>query len=137
MAKNGQLNANQRKAISALLQYSTAREAAQAIGVGESTMYHYLADENFRAELEAHQRRIVEATMSRLVGLSSLALQTMQELLEDEATPPATKARVAIAMLEHIKGLADRQSGVSDEKPILRVVWSTPSDPPVETNFTD
>ncbi len=103
MARNGRLNANQKRAIAALMQHSTARKAAEVAGIGESTMYHYLADPVFRAELARKQEALADAAMANLAGLASLALDALRESLEDEDTPPATRVRAAIAVLDRVE----------------------------------
>ena len=56
----------QRRALAALLAHSTIAEAATAAGLGERTVYRYLADAAFRDALQQEQDRLLSATRRRL-----------------------------------------------------------------------
>lgn len=75
------LSTNQRKALEALLIYSTIRDAADAAGLGETTVYRYLRDAGFKAELRQRQDEILAATTAALAGLSAAAVQALRDAL--------------------------------------------------------
>ena len=90
MAENGRrkLTTNQRKALAALLAEPTVRDAAKRAGLGETTLYRYLRDPDFTAELRQRQDEILTATTSALAGLSQDAIGALGEaltLLSDHA----------------------------------------------------
>jgi RES domain-containing protein len=61
-----ELNHKQEQAIIALLQYVTVPEAAEAVGIGESTLYRWLSQPLFRSEYRKQRRMMYE----RAVGLA-------------------------------------------------------------------
>ncbi len=60
------LNHKQEQAIIALLQHVTVPEAAEAVGVSESTLYRWLSQPLFRSEYRKQRRMMYE----RAVGLA-------------------------------------------------------------------
>ena len=55
MAESGSLNRRQEKFIAAVLTSWTVREAAEIVGIGETTAYRYLNDPVVKAELRKRQ----------------------------------------------------------------------------------
>ena len=64
------LTTNQRRALEALLREPTVRAASAASNLNERTIYRYLRDPAFRAELRARQGEILTAATAALVGMS-------------------------------------------------------------------
>jgi len=102
MAKS-ELNANQKKALAALLAEPTVKAAAESCGLAERTLYGYLADETFKAELRARQDAILSSVTSALVGLSGSAVQTLRDLLESKTVSDSVKCRAALGWLRHAR----------------------------------
>lgn len=98
MADSGRptgLTSKQKRAISALMTSPTIAAAAKAAGCGERTLYRWLGDPVFTAELQAAERQALDATMRRLTSLSVAATSVVAHLLGDDDVPSATKARAA------------------------------------------
>jgi AcrR family transcriptional regulator len=57
-----------RRAIPALLETTTVRAAADKAGLSESTIYRYLRNEHFQAELRRRQDALLAASTANLVG---------------------------------------------------------------------
>jgi hypothetical protein len=72
------LTTNKRKSIEALLVASSVREAAKIAGLGERTIYRYMADDEFKAELQARQDAILTGTTAALVGLTYEAIENLR-----------------------------------------------------------
>ena len=68
------LNRNQRSALAALLATTSVREAAELAGLGERTIYRYLSDPAFKAELQERQDQILASTTATMIGLTDRAL---------------------------------------------------------------
>lgn len=119
MAKSA-LNANQRRALAALLEHTTVREAAESVGLAERTLYNYLSDETFKAELRQRQDAILASVTSALVGLSGEAVTTLRDLLGSTTASDAVKCRAALGWLRHTRdaveldSLADRVTALEE-----------------------
>jgi hypothetical protein len=81
MAGNDTLNTNQRRAIVALMTESTIEKAAERAGLGERTIYRYLADDVFKSELSKRQDEILAATAAALANLSEQAVGSLCDVL--------------------------------------------------------
>jgi len=102
MAKS-ELNTNQRKALVALLAEPTVKAAAESCGLAERTLYLYLTDETFRAELRARQDAILASVTAALVGLSGEAVRVLREVLDDPKATASVKVRAALGWLRHTR----------------------------------
>jgi hypothetical protein len=98
-----ELNTNQRKALVALLAEPTVKAAAESCGLAERTLFCYLSDETFKAELRARQDAILSSVTSALVGLSGSAVQTLRDLLESKTATDSVKCRAALGWLRHTR----------------------------------
>jgi hypothetical protein len=94
-----ELTANQRKALDALLTTPSVAAAGRRCGLSARTIWRYLDDDQFKAELRARQDRAIAATTAALVGLSGDAVEALRDLLRDSETPASVKARVALGWL--------------------------------------
>lgn len=79
--QNPELSRNQAKALQALLTCSTIAEAAECCGLTERTLYNYLADDTFKAELRRRQDEILSSTTAALTGLSQEAVKALADAL--------------------------------------------------------
>jgi len=115
MAKS-ELNANQKKALAALLSEPTVKSAAERCGLSERTVYYYLADETFGAELRARQDAILSSVTASLVGLSGEAVRVLREVLSDPKATASVKVRASLGLLQNTRAtveLADLVDRVS------------------------
>ena len=99
MAQSDALNANERKALLAILENPTIRGAAKACGLGERTLYRYLEKPAFKAELRKVQDGLIASASSALAGLSGEAIETLGKVMRDKDTPRGVKVRAAVAIL--------------------------------------
>ncbi|MBN1815048.1 MAG: hypothetical protein JXA14_24655 [Anaerolineae bacterium] len=81
MADFDSLNTNQRRAIVALMTEPTIEKAAKKAGLGERTLYRYLGDEAFKAELSKRQDEILAATTAAMASLSEQAVGSLRDVL--------------------------------------------------------
>jgi hypothetical protein len=110
MAENGnpdELTTRQRKAVACLLSERNALAAAKAAGVGERTLFRWLADPVFRVAVREAEADAIDTASRRLVGLSDTAIDTLAGILTDEETAPALKLRAAQAILDHLLKLRE------------------------------
>ena len=73
---------------------STNRAAAEAAGIDERTVRRHLEDPEVQEMLEAARVEFRRRTMDRLVSLNTKAVNRLEQLLDDEDTPPAVLARL-------------------------------------------
>lgn len=87
-------------AITALLTANSVEQAAEMVGISDSSIYRWMKDRDFQKEYrEARQACIVQA-VSRLASLNMKAVNTIETLLDDELVPPHTKLLAAKTVLE-------------------------------------
>lgn len=105
MATNGSLTPRQLKGIEALLTADTVSQAAKKTGVGERTLYRWLADDAaFQCELRQAQDRAIDAAVSLLSGEARNAALTLCEIHSDKTINPAIRVQAARAILiENLK----------------------------------
>ena len=95
MADNDSLSVRQKRAVVALLQSTSIKEAASVAGIGEKTMYRYLNDDAFRAELHAQQDAALAAAAAALAGMMGDALAVLRDTLQDDDASDSVKVRAA------------------------------------------
>jgi hypothetical protein len=93
------LTTNQRKALRALLSHRTVKSAADACGLAERTMYHYLSQDHFRRALRDEQDRLTSATVAALTGGAGRALDTLARVMDDPDATAAARVRAAVSWL--------------------------------------
>lgn len=125
MSENGSvaLSPRQHKALRALLSENTVAKAAVASGVGESTLYKWLADAPFRAALAQAEGEAVAAAARKLVSMAELALDTVATLMADPRAPAAVRLRgaeVALANLVKFRELANFETRLTELEKEIR-----------------
>jgi len=92
------ITTKQQKAVAALLSERTAREAAKRAGVGERTLYNWLADPAFRAALKSAEAGLLDTVTRRLSAGQALALDTLEKLIQS-ARHESTKLTACVQWL--------------------------------------
>ena len=87
------------QAIAALLEKPTIAEAAQNAGVNERTLRRWLEREDFRDAYKQAADRSFNMAIARLRGLADRAVQTLNDALDDSASP--LQVRAALGIVEH------------------------------------
>lgn len=75
------LTGKQEKAIAALLDKPTMKEAAQSVNVSEATLWRWLQEPEFQRAYRAARRQIVEHSISELQAATSEAVATLKRNL--------------------------------------------------------
>lgn len=115
------LTPRQQRAISALLSCPTISEAAKTAQVSERTIYRWLIDQAFLAELHRQESELINSIARRLVSLADNALRTIQELLDDPQASSSVRLRAAENVLAHLlrvrelATLEERVTNLEDE----------------------
>ena len=92
------VNAKQAKAIAALLTEKTIGAAAVSAGIGERTLYKWLADNSFRTALKSAEAELVDSAVRRLAKGQGAALDTLETLMS-KAKHESTRASAAVSWL--------------------------------------
>lgn len=101
MAGHGEkLSRNQERAIAALLSNSSIPAAAQAINVGERTLWRWIQVEPFKtAYLDARREVVRQAIALVQVGMSE-AVQALRDILTNVDAPASARVSAAKAMID-------------------------------------
>jgi len=98
--KRNPITPKQEKAVLALVEQPTIREAAKAVKVNEVTLYRWMREPDFQASYRQARRDIMSQAIARLQSCCSTAVQTLQEVMEDTEATPASRVASARAVLE-------------------------------------
>ena len=96
--ENKPLTQKQAKALAALLTHQTIADAANEAGVTDRTLYRYLNDPNFAAQLREQQAVMIADNVRRLTGMSGDALTALKDLM-DSSDSDSVKVRAAKEIL--------------------------------------
>lgn len=84
----------QRSAIAGLLTGKTIRLVADSVNVTERTIFRWLNDERFSAELHRAELQVLDAVGWRLVSLSGKATDALSDVLENPSIRGASVKRL-------------------------------------------
>jgi hypothetical protein len=121
MSKNETLTANQLKAIKALVSHDTVAEAAEACNLGRQTLYRFMREPLFDAELKKAKRVLVNRAILSLQQSCRHAATALAQICRDTDAPPSARVSAAREILgqtmkalevesieERLKALEDR-----------------------------
>ena len=112
--QTNELNANQKRALTALLSSPSIRAAAVVCKLSERTLYGYLQTPAFQTELRARQDAVLLSVTAGLSGLSGEAVEVLRATFSDPETSPSVRVRAALGWLSELRrgleleALADR-----------------------------
>lgn len=96
------LTGKQYKAIAALLSAPNIKQAAILAGVGERTLYRWLAeDEAFKAELRSVEEEAISQATRRLIGSQEPAITRLLSILTGPTTRSGDRIKAARALMEY------------------------------------
>ena len=117
---------NDLRLITAILETSTIRAAAERAGIGEATMYRRLSERDFQARLQEARHQAFGQSLARLQATSGSAVDTLSAIMGNEDAPTGSRVRAAVAVLQ-LAGrdmergeVQDRLEGNAKEDAILR-----------------
>jgi len=82
MIKNNTLSEKKIIAIQELMRSRTCAEAARAAGVSRVTIYQWLKDDLFNAELDKQKNELIKRSSRKLAGALDQAVDVLIDLLE-------------------------------------------------------
>jgi len=115
-----ELSANQKKALEALLTTPSVAAAARRCGLGTRTVWRYMADDGFKAELRERRDLALTSVTTGLIVGSSHASEALWAILYDPEASRSVKARVAATLLREmgksvqLEDLTDRVAALEE-----------------------
>ena len=95
VTEKNNLTPRQQKAIEALTQAGTVTAAADAAGVVRKTVYQWLQLPEFEQALTQAKGEALGELSRRLLAMSSLAADTIENVMNDQDASPAVRLRAA------------------------------------------
>jgi len=108
-----QLTGKQGRAIQALLTCPTQAAAAQAAGIGLTTLKRYLSDDEFQREYQRAVSGLITEAAEQAKRSLSPALSTLREIMENEEQNGQVRVSAARSLMEFGLKLVE-QSDVLD-----------------------
>lgn len=90
----------QEQAIAVLLVSPTISEAARALSVAEITLWRWLQRPEFEAQYRAARRKAIDHAIARLQQATRKAVDALEAIVTDTATPPAARVGAARTILD-------------------------------------
>uniref|UniRef100_A0A6M3M9N5 Uncharacterized protein n=1 Tax=viral metagenome TaxID=1070528 RepID=A0A6M3M9N5_9ZZZZ len=105
MPQKATLSANQRKALQAMLTNAGVTKAAAACKLSRWTLYRYLRDPVFKAELNRRQDAVLAAATSALAEKAGDAVEALGLVLADGEASASAKTSAALGILRTVYDL--------------------------------
>jgi hypothetical protein len=93
-------NAKRELLLTALLTSPTVREAAQSVGVPETTAYNWLRKPDFSAEYEQRKRQAVKEAGDFMQSKLGAAVMVLDEIMTDKEAPPPSRVSASKAIID-------------------------------------
>ena len=122
-ARTEKTEQKQERAISALLQAQSLKEAASQAGISEATLHRWLKDEAFQIAYRAAKREVVNHAICRLQRSSGQAVKTLEDVMRDGESPATSRVSAAKIILEMaLKGVEveDLEKRITDLEKFVR-----------------
>lgn len=94
------LSRKREQAIAALLVHPTLGQAAQAIGIGEASLWRWLQDNDFQAEYQQARRQVVSQAIGQLQQATGEAVQCLRDIMGNPDAPGHARVSSAKTVLE-------------------------------------
>lgn len=118
------LTENQYAVIEGLLTCATRKEAARQAGVSRETLYKYLRNPNFVAELRKYQEAILSGVVSSMIGLAEESVKALRDILSNKRVSAAVRVRAALGWLSQMHKFSELRV-LSEAKPAeLNPEWT-------------
>lgn len=98
---------NYEKAVSALMACPTAKEAAKAAGIGESTLRAYKSDPEFVELYAAARHELLDAGVKSMQERFSEAVETVCEIMHDKTASHSVRLSAANSIINSCVQLTD------------------------------
>ena len=92
----------------ALMDHGTIKEAAQAVGLAERTVYERMTKSDFQAAYRAAKNDLIRAAVVNLNKRIQSAVDVVVDIMEDTETNPATRLQAAQTILSNAAKFSTR-----------------------------
>jgi hypothetical protein len=113
------LSDRQHKALRALLVNTTVDQAAEACGLGVSTIRRYMSQDEFAAEYRRRRALLLSETVGGVVALGGQALEVLEAGLKEDQDP-AHRQRAARMVLDYITKLVELDRRLVEQDELIR-----------------
>jgi transposase-like protein len=116
----GKMGKKQELAVMALLTEPTIKQAAEKVGINEATMHRWLQLDSFQDMFRNAKKQAVSQATARLQQSSSLAVETLNEVMANKKASPMARVTAAKTVLEmcfkayEIEEIKDRLEKLED-----------------------
>ena len=111
---SAELSQSQMAAVAAITAGCSITGAASRAGIDRSTIYLWLKQAAFVAELNRAKMEQVQLVKDELRALAVDATRTLRDLLTAPETPPTIRLRAAVAVIQAVGGLEPEKIGPTD-----------------------
>jgi hypothetical protein len=94
------LTPKQTRAMLALLEHPTLKEAAAAVGVGETTLWRWTQEPSFKTAYMDARREAVKQSIAHLQSATGEAVTCLRDVMKSAKASDAAKVSAARAVLE-------------------------------------
>lgn len=114
------LTAKQARAVLAMLEHPTLKDAAAAVGVGETTLWRWSQNSEFKTAYMDARREAVRQSIAHLQNATGEAVTCLRDVMKSAKASDAAKVSAARAVLEmamksvELEDLAERVATLED-----------------------
>ncbi len=127
--ENSGLTLRQQSALSIIAASPTVAQAARASGIGESTIYRWMEDDDFRGELTRLRRESAELARRELQGLMLRSVSVLADAMEDpDKAVRLRAARYTMSFAVRICEIEDLRKQVQELEEVLPL-WAAHTSP--------
>lgn len=90
----------QERAISALLNAPSLREAAKEAGISEATLHRWLKKDDFKTAYREAKKELVNHAIYRLQHATGKAVNALEAVIDDKESPASARVSAAKTILE-------------------------------------
>lgn len=102
------MNIRKERFLNAYIVSGTVEEAARLAGIGRSTGYKYLHEQDFDEALSAHRKDMAKAATSYLTSKMRMCAEKLIDIIENESTPATVKVQAVQTVFGNVSRLIDQ-----------------------------
>jgi hypothetical protein len=98
--KGSKLGRRRERAIQALLECDSQKEAARNVGIGEVTLWRWMQEPEFNQAFREAKRRVLDEALITLQKATGKAISALVSILDDQEKPASARVTAARTILE-------------------------------------
>lgn len=120
--QSGKMHEQQELVISALLTERSIKEASKKAGVGEHTVYRWMATPEFDKAYKQAKRKILDHAISQIQLSVTEAVGVLRSIMNDEESPPSSRVTSAKTILEQALKAVELEDVVKRVEELERII---------------